>query len=369
MTNIDIQTSLNECIESYNAGQMQQAKELCHKILEEDPENVTGLYLLGTIYGNNNNNNEKAKELISKVIQIIPEFPDAYLKLAIIFQEQGNLSAAIENYHKAISLKPENHQAIYNLGVALQEQGNLQEAIKNYKKAIAIKPDYHQAFYNLGISLQEQGDFREAIENYKKAIAIKPDYHQAFYNLGNALKEQGHLLKAIESYKKAIAIKPDYHQAFYNLCNILQNNNYLKDATHLHRNKKFQQLKDLVKINNALLLPPIYKDKKDLLHWRKRLYKNVRKGITDNWKIHQSQLSSVLGIFYLVYQGYNNKKINSYIAQMLSPSVPAAVIDVDPNKIDSELQLYNHFEQKSTKQKIKIGFISTFFHAHSVTDF
>jgi len=436
MTNIDIQTSLNECIESYNTGQMQQAKELCHKILEVDPENVTGLYLLGTIYGNTNNN-EKAQELISKVIQIIPEFPDAYLTLAIILKNQGNFEGAIENYYKTIALNPDCHEVFYNLGSTFQEQGNLEEAIKNYKKTISLNADYPEAFYNLGvalkelgnlegaienykktialnpacpeafynlgIALKEQGNLEESIENYQKAIAVKPDYHEAFNNLGSVLQEQGNLEGAIENYKKAIALnpacqqtynnlgnalveqgnlpnaienykraiflKPDFHQAFYNICNILQNNNYIKDAMQLHRNKQFRQLKDLIKINNALLLPPIYNNKQDLLHWRKRLHKNVHKGINDNWEIPDSQLHSVLGTFYLVYQGYNNVKINAHIAKMLKPSIRYVVDNHKQPKIGSEAPVYDPFDQNKTCKKIKIGFISTHFRQHSVTNF
>ena len=214
-------------------GSLEESKRIYQDILVKFPKNkraCDGLKgLVGTPVGKASKGQEPPQTQIQELINfysqgqlqqalkqvetLVKQFPQS----AILFNIQGGVLkglgqfvASVEAYNKALAIKPDYAEAYSNMGVTLQEQGKLEEAIEAYNKALAIKPDYAEAYNNMGNALKEQGKLEEAIEAYNKALAIKPDYAEAYYNMGNALKEQGKLEEAIEAYNKALAIKPDY---------------------------------------------------------------------------------------------------------------------------------------------------------------
>jgi tetratricopeptide (TPR) repeat protein/2-polyprenyl-3-methyl-5-hydroxy-6-metoxy-1,4-benzoquinol methylase len=176
------QAQIQELINLYSQGQLQQALTQADAILQQFPQSASLFNIQGAI-----------------------------------LKGLGQLELSVEAYNKALAIKPDYAEAYNNMGVTLKEQGKLEEAIETYNKALAIKPDYAEAYNNMGVVLQEQGKLEEAIEAYNKALAIKPDNAEAYNNMGNAFKEQGKLEEAIEAYNKALAIKPDYAEAYNNM--------------------------------------------------------------------------------------------------------------------------------------------------------
>jgi tetratricopeptide (TPR) repeat protein len=157
--------------------------------------------------------NEEYDKSISFFLRAIELDPDdaalAYYSLGVVYNDQGNLTKAIESYEKAIKINPDAAGAYNNLGLAYKDQGNLTKAIQYYKKAIELDPDAAKAYNNLGIVYANQGNHTKAIEYYKKTIELDPDDAEAYYNLGLTYYLQGNYTKAIQYYKKAIELDPD----------------------------------------------------------------------------------------------------------------------------------------------------------------
>ena len=130
---------------------------------------------------------------------------------------------------------PRNAADLCNLGVVLGNQGKVDEAIVAFRQATRIKPGYTEAHYNLGVALEKRGKIDEAIAAYRQAIRIKPDYATAHSNLGAALEKQGKLDEAIATYRQAIRIKPDYAEAHLNLGNALKDQGRLDEAFAAYR--------------------------------------------------------------------------------------------------------------------------------------
>src|SRR5690348_17882059 len=59
--------------------------------------------------------------------------------LPILLAQQGKLAEAIQSYERLLQLKPEYAEAYNDLGNALVEQGKLPEAIQNYERALQLK--------------------------------------------------------------------------------------------------------------------------------------------------------------------------------------------------------------------------------------
>ena len=78
-----------------------------------------------------------------------------YGNLAAILGMQGRLEERIQLLTKALQLKPDYAKAHTNLGNALQEKGDLNAAIKSYKTSLQLKPNDTVTHYNLGLAFQK----------------------------------------------------------------------------------------------------------------------------------------------------------------------------------------------------------------------
>jgi tetratricopeptide (TPR) repeat protein len=80
-----------------------------------------------------------------------PDFPGAYVNLAIIHAGNGNDKAVEDSLTDALIIDPENPSALNQLGMLLRRQGKFVDAEAAYMKAVTASPDYALAHYNLGV--------------------------------------------------------------------------------------------------------------------------------------------------------------------------------------------------------------------------
>jgi len=173
---------------------------------------------------------EEAIQNYKRVIELKPNYAEAYIKLGSALTTQGKLEEAIQNHRRALELKPNYPELHVNLGITLAAQGNLPQAIEHYERALQLKPDFPQAHLDLGSALAGQGNLPQAIEHYQRALQLEPDFPQAHLNLGNSLAAQGKLAQAIEHYERALQLEPDFPQAHFSLGNSLAEQGKLPQA-------------------------------------------------------------------------------------------------------------------------------------------
>ena len=80
-----------------------------------------------------------------------PNYPGAYVNLAIIHANNENNAAARSALDAALAINPSHPAALNQLGMLLRRNGNFLEAEAAYLKAVTVKPDYALAHYNLGV--------------------------------------------------------------------------------------------------------------------------------------------------------------------------------------------------------------------------
>jgi tetratricopeptide (TPR) repeat protein len=80
-----------------------------------------------------------------------PDIAAAYVNLAIIHGQNGNLEAAKAAVDQALAIDPEFAPALNQLGLLLRKSGRFEEAESAYLKAITVSPGYALAHYNLGV--------------------------------------------------------------------------------------------------------------------------------------------------------------------------------------------------------------------------
>lgn len=194
---------------------------------------------------------DESKEDLSIKKDIITRF-----NLAISFHNQKNISEAIKAYRHVIEMDPNFFEAYNNLGLIYLEMGDYDNSLKTLKEAIEINPNYEKALNNLGIIYYLKGDNKKAMEVFQKAIEINPNNVEGYIHLGIIYMKKGQWEKGIESYQKALSIQPGNGEAHYNL-GILYENTGNKDMAIYHY-KKFIEIAEkdypdlVLKVSNHL---------------------------------------------------------------------------------------------------------------------
>ena len=208
MLQLTIQQTFDWALRHRQAGQLQQAEQLCRQILARQPGHAEALLLLGGM-AYQGGRNDLAVELLRQVIALDPRHFEAHNNLGVALRDQGQLDEAIAVCRQAIALKPSSPEAHFNLGNALSDKGQFDKAIAAFHQAIALDPHPPVTHNNLGNALWARGEFDAAIAAYLQAIALKPDYSDAYSNLGHALHSKGQLDESIVAYRRAMALSPD----------------------------------------------------------------------------------------------------------------------------------------------------------------
>ncbi|MEK7203194.1 MAG: tetratricopeptide repeat protein, partial [Patescibacteria group bacterium] len=168
---------------------------------------------------------EWAENLYKKTVELEPNSPTSYLKLALINMtrisaetdknaQENYINEAIKKYDEAIAKKSNFDTAYYGKGIAYEKLGKVDEAIEELKKAVAIandKVDYHfelgRMLFNRGVGKfnSEQNanndDLKNAKQIFLSIIQVYPNNSNALYSLALLYQKTGE----IDNAKTAIA--------------------------------------------------------------------------------------------------------------------------------------------------------------------
>ena len=99
----DIEGKLQQAISFYQVGQLQQAEQICPRILRDFPKHAETLHLLGII-AYQVGENKIATDLITPAISVDSKQSPFYYSLGNSLRGQGKLEKAIAAYHQAIQI-------------------------------------------------------------------------------------------------------------------------------------------------------------------------------------------------------------------------------------------------------------------------
>jgi tetratricopeptide (TPR) repeat protein len=136
----------------YYARKPELAKQYLERAHEIIPYNMDVMRVLGNIFLEENNN-ERALEMFTKMTEYDPGYVETYLFLARThintlsdnpskIEKDTTLAKAIANLDRAIELYPQYVQAYYLRGVCYEELGERGKSIKDYQKSLELDPQY-----------------------------------------------------------------------------------------------------------------------------------------------------------------------------------------------------------------------------------
>ena len=364
---------LNELIKLFRNSEYGKVEKLALSMLNENPNDVNCLKILGTCYHKLNRldhalsiydrliildtqnievlNNigliyqvkedfEKAKNTYKKSSEINPHHSQSYLNLLYILKKMKKIDEMILECKKFIRLNPHDANLLNNFANGLQELHKYQEAEAIYKKALNLDPNLSDIYVNYGNLLQQLERNDEAQEKFTKAIKINPHHILAYNNLGNVYRKLCQPEKAQEAFETVIKLDPKFAAAYCNLGHLFYSNNQYEIAIQnynkaLNINDKFENLTGALLFSQA-----------KLCDWTDRAI-NIKKMMI---QIKRGEQASVpFNLFPLI----DEPEIKKQVAKLYSKKFKK-------NFIFKRTKVFDE------NKKIKIGYFSPDFKAHPI---
>ena len=214
-----IPEALGRAHANWNAGQADQAGQLCQRVLAAWPGQPDALHLLGLMahaYGNLDLAISHLREACRA-----PRAPAVYSSnLAEMYRQKGLLAEGEEAARRAVAMDPALVSGWNNLGIVLQEAGKFAESLECLERVIALQPDSAEAHNNLANTSRRLGRMDRAEQHYRQALALKPAYAEAHSNLAFLLSTQGRYDEAAAVAQRAIELSPRLVDAYLNLAEV-----------------------------------------------------------------------------------------------------------------------------------------------------
>jgi tetratricopeptide (TPR) repeat protein len=194
------------------------------------PENTDVLFALSRLY-NDTESYEQAIEILDRLIELRPEFADAYKQRGLVYRRRADAEfavtedverraeeykRAIVDFERAVELRPDFEDALGSLGGLYRRLGDVERAAEYYQRLYAVNPHSSYGLGNLG-SLSW---YFENVKDARKYFAELEEVAQAriqeeredgywdYYDLALAQLATGKLAAARETYAKAIEETP-----------------------------------------------------------------------------------------------------------------------------------------------------------------
>lgn len=127
------------------AGRAKEALPLLHHAYQLRPDDVDAAINLGGVYVMLNRP-KLAIPILEKATQLAPENSKLWINLGAaylgnpILANQEKQGRAIAAFEKALELDPAAPSVNYNMGLIYRDQGNLAAAIEQFQRAVTINP-------------------------------------------------------------------------------------------------------------------------------------------------------------------------------------------------------------------------------------
>jgi predicted TPR repeat methyltransferase len=175
----------------------------------QDDEEITidqALALAGTLMGSNDLQNAAA--LAARILEFLPEQPQALNIQAIVSCESGDFDKALAYARRATAAAPDDAAIRGNLGNILLRKRDSDGAIDAYERSIELGGRSPDIFSNLGVLIRGRGDDDRAEEYFRRALALDPDHGAANHNLSGILARKKQSREAMDRFWTGVLNTP-----------------------------------------------------------------------------------------------------------------------------------------------------------------
>lgn len=161
---------------------------------------------------------DSARIYLQRSLRANPENLNAMMNLANTFKQLKQQDSAGFYYRKQVMLRNmEPEQAWLNIAIFYNELGALDSAVHYFKKVIAVNPSHVSSYSNIGAAYMRMEQNDSAFVYYKKVVDINPSYPNSSLNLALLYHSLRQYDSAIVHYQEAIRQNPSNGRTYYRL--------------------------------------------------------------------------------------------------------------------------------------------------------
>lgn len=152
---------------------------------------------------------EGAETALKKAVRLDSGNWQAQLALGMLYDDLGQLDAALAAFQAALKVRPREASILNNLGVAYYLRKDYPKAIETLEMALhSAKPEDRKRIYNnLGRAYARSGAYPRAVDSFRRGS----DLATAYNNVGVVLLEQDKPRDAVACFQKAIKTSDRYY--------------------------------------------------------------------------------------------------------------------------------------------------------------
>jgi len=165
---------LKKAVGHHQNGQLDNAETLYRQVLSEKPNDADALHMLGLL-SYQKGKPELAADLISRSLEINPDFPPARIHLGNALLATKDFPRAEEMFRHALADRNSKTDAMLGLAISLFWQERHDEAIECLDRLLEIEPKNAAALFQAGQSCRALEKFSAASEYLSKAIELNPN--------------------------------------------------------------------------------------------------------------------------------------------------------------------------------------------------
>lgn len=161
---------------------------------------------------------------IEEALRLVPEFPDLHNQLGLALGMNGDREPAVAAFRRALELNPNYMEARLNLAIVYNELGRYDEALEEFAVESRRDPDHDNlspdvrsfladSHVLLGDAYRDLGMTVDATQEYRKALKVAPQFLDVKNKLGAVYCSMGLYSDAEEELRSALAQNPRYVDA------------------------------------------------------------------------------------------------------------------------------------------------------------
>jgi protein O-GlcNAc transferase len=288
-------------------------------------------------------------------------------------KELGERDAGLACYRRGLALEPANPTLLTSLGTLLYQMGELQQALGAYGAALRADPEHAPARRSLATlragatadpaligqlrdearRLHESGELREALKLHRQALRVAPQVAGIWLSAGLLANELGEQWTALSFFEEAARLNPTLLPAIEAARRICVAAGLLEQATRYSDQAYALKPAADIPLARALAIAAIQPSAESLAQCRREYEDGLDAALRAD--LHVESPGALLGMsaFFLAFHGEKDRLLQVKSAQLLSRAVPPFTA--------------GHCRAPRARTgRIRIGFVSAFFHSHSI---
>jgi tetratricopeptide (TPR) repeat protein len=354
----------------FRSGNLTDSVSLLSQLMKDHPENGQAGLALAESY-RAQKQPSRALEVLRGMAQMFPNNPEIPRRMAVVFENQGDLAQARAAFEKSLDLDPNYVPALQQIigldihekryaeahhrldaimeknpkaaeplllqGDVYQRDGHTNQAESAYAKAIELNPDSPAPYLSLSLLYHASHQEEKALNRLNTLLDKKPNDVSARMLIGVINESAGQYAQAGDAYQKVLVIDTNSVKAMNNLA-------YL-DSEYL--NKADEALTLAEKARQLRPSDPATADTLGWILYKKHEYAQALKMIqeSDEKNPGQPEVQLHLGLAY--YAMGEEQPARLYLQQALASYADfhgkdlarrrLEILDIDPNKSTPEM--------------------------------